>query len=189
VAALRFIARAVLAVEPKASGLRIDVEVGSTDGDLVPRAILVDGHAATHEAEDVDPALWDACRQLAPGELLARYARRDPRSRTAFLMDLHAAKSAALRQHMSAHAPRATAIDPVGCGCTACISGEHTPLDQASAEQVAAMVRGEIHDNTRADLEVAVIVRLRGASVLEYEIDPAQLRPLEVGDDSHLPMR
>jgi len=175
VAGLRFIACTILAFEPRAGELRIDIDTSSDDGKLVPCAILVDGHAATYEPEDVDPALWDACRQLAPGEQLARYARRDPRSRTAFLVDLHAAKSAAARQDVSPCASWPSTIDPAGCGCTACTDGAHIPLDQASAGQVAAMVRGEIHDNTHADLQIAVIVRLRGAAVLEYEIDPALL--------------
>ena len=53
---------------------------------------------------------------------------------------------------------RVVQIDPVGCGCTECIVGEYVPLDQATDEQVAAMLRGELSDATGERFDVSVIV-------------------------------
>jgi len=39
-------------------------------------------------------------------------------------------------------------IDPIGCGCTECLIGEHVPLDQATEEQINKMIAGEIEDAT-----------------------------------------
>ena len=50
---------------------------------------------------------------------------------------------------MRGQAVRPTAIDPVGCGCTECLTGEYVPLDRATREQVRAMLKGKIQDNTR----------------------------------------
>jgi hypothetical protein len=36
------------------------------------------------------------------------------------------------------------AIDPAGCGCTQCLTGEYVPLDQATGLQVYAMLRGQL---------------------------------------------
>jgi hypothetical protein len=43
---------------------------------------------------------------------------------------------------------RRTAIDPPGCGCTECLSGEYVPLDQATDREVELMLKGEIRNNT-----------------------------------------
>lgn len=40
------------------------------------------------------------------------------------------------------------AVDPPGCGCTECLTGEYIPLDQASEEQLVMLLRGELRDNT-----------------------------------------
>lgn len=40
------------------------------------------------------------------------------------------------------------AIDPVGCGCTECLVGEYVPIERATSEQVLALAKGEIGDNT-----------------------------------------
>jgi hypothetical protein len=40
------------------------------------------------------------------------------------------------------------AIDPWNCGCTECLTGEYVPLRRATGEQVAALLRGEIGNNT-----------------------------------------
>ena len=40
-----------------------------------------------------------------------------------------------------------TAIDPLGCGCTECITGEYVPLDRATPEQVLDMLTGGIRNN------------------------------------------
>jgi hypothetical protein len=43
---------------------------------------------------------------------------------------------------------RLIAIDPPRCGCTECLVGEYRPLDQATDEDIRALFRGEIRDNT-----------------------------------------
>jgi hypothetical protein len=42
----------------------------------------------------------------------------------------------------------ATQIDPYGCGCTECLTGEYVPLNRATAEQVFALLAGDISDAT-----------------------------------------
>jgi DNA-binding PadR family transcriptional regulator len=72
-------------------------------------------------------------------------------------------------------APWPIAIDPYGCGCTECITGEYVPLERATDAQLAAMLRGEIRDNTSAgELEIVVTVR-RTWGEFETELDPALL--------------
>jgi hypothetical protein len=39
-------------------------------------------------------------------------------------------------------------IDPVGCGCTECLTGEYVPVDRATTDQVFAMIRGELSNAT-----------------------------------------
>lgn len=40
------------------------------------------------------------------------------------------------------------AIDPPGCGCTECLTGEYVPLDQATDDQLQAMLQGKVANNT-----------------------------------------
>jgi hypothetical protein len=40
------------------------------------------------------------------------------------------------------------ALDPVGCGCTECLVGEHLPLDQATAKQLVGLIKGRLRNNT-----------------------------------------
>lgn len=40
------------------------------------------------------------------------------------------------------------AIDPIGCGCTECGTGEYVPLNLASDAQLRAMFAGRVADNT-----------------------------------------
>ncbi len=40
------------------------------------------------------------------------------------------------------------AVDPVGCGCTECLVGEYVPLPDATKENILAVARGELGDNT-----------------------------------------
>jgi hypothetical protein len=40
------------------------------------------------------------------------------------------------------------AIDPYDCGCTECLVGEYVPLRAATAMQIAALLRGELGNNT-----------------------------------------
>lgn len=44
------------------------------------------------------------------------------------------------------------AIDPAGCGCTECITGEYIPLDAASSTDILKLVRGGIGNNTGVDI-------------------------------------
>jgi len=43
---------------------------------------------------------------------------------------------------------RPVAIDPPGCGCTECMTGEYVPLERASAAQILDLFRGRLRDNT-----------------------------------------
>lgn len=40
------------------------------------------------------------------------------------------------------------ALDPPGCGCTECLTGEYVPLDRATDEQFRLMITGKITNNT-----------------------------------------
>lgn len=40
------------------------------------------------------------------------------------------------------------AVDPAGCGCTECLTGEYVPLQDATKEHVIAVARGDLRDNT-----------------------------------------
>ncbi len=51
-----------------------------------------------------------------------------------------------------------TAIDPPGCGCTECLTGEYVPLDQAQGQQILNLFAGRLRDNTDADTDFQVIV-------------------------------
>jgi hypothetical protein len=43
---------------------------------------------------------------------------------------------------------RPTAIDPTGCGCAECLTGEYVPLDRATWAEVVSMCFGEITNHT-----------------------------------------
>ena len=47
-------------------------------------------------------------------------------------------------------------IDPVGCGCTDCLTGYSKPLDRATDDQVRAMFSGKLIDATSNTFEVTV---------------------------------
>jgi len=40
------------------------------------------------------------------------------------------------------------AIDPPGCGCTECLTGLYRPIDQATDEELIAMILGEIPNHS-----------------------------------------
>lgn len=40
------------------------------------------------------------------------------------------------------------AIDPVDCGCLECEVGEYVPFDNATADQIISMIRGDIANHT-----------------------------------------
>lgn len=47
---------------------------------------------------------------------------------------------------------RPIAIDPPGCGCTECLTGQYVPLDAADAGTVRLAQLGFIRDNTSGEL-------------------------------------
>ena len=49
---------------------------------------------------------------------------------------------------MTYYAPRLLAIDPFGCGCTECLSGQYHSLDRATDEDIQALLGGVLRDNT-----------------------------------------
>lgn len=52
-----------------------------------------------------------------------------------------------------------TAIDPPGCGCTECLTGEYVPLDRATPHQVGKLLRGYLRSHLgdeMAELTVTV---------------------------------
>jgi DNA-binding PadR family transcriptional regulator len=72
--------------------------------------------------------------------------------------------------------PWPIAIDPYGCGCTECLTGEYVPLERATDAQLAAMLRGEIRDNTNTgELEITVTIRSAYDDSFKRELDPALL--------------
>lgn len=50
------------------------------------------------------------------------------------------------------------AIDPPGCGCTGCLTGESVPLDRATSEQITEMLVGDLIDRNGTPLAVTVSV-------------------------------
>ncbi|MEV4116317.1 hypothetical protein [Nonomuraea sp. NPDC049695] len=62
---------------------------------------------------------------------------------------------------------RPTAIDPPDCGCTECIIGEYKPLAYADDGQIAALIRGELRNNTGLTFTIHVT----------YELEPGQSLP------------
>lgn len=45
---------------------------------------------------------------------------------------------------------RLLAIDPRGCGCTECLTGEYVPIDEADAEQIRQLMLGRIADHSNS---------------------------------------
>ncbi|GAB2858375.1 hypothetical protein GCM10022221_67350 [Actinocorallia aurea] len=48
------------------------------------------------------------------------------------------------------------ALDPPGCGCTECLTGEYKRIDHADASEVLAMLRGRLGDNTGLTFRVSL---------------------------------
>lgn len=59
-----------------------------------------------------------------------------------------------------------TRIDPPGCGCTGCITGESTPLDMATPRQIARLLRGKVANATSMTLRVRTTVAFDGTTDL-----------------------
>lgn len=49
------------------------------------------------------------------------------------------------------------AIDPPGCSCTECMTGEYVPLANASSRQVTDMLAGRIANNTGLEFKVTAV--------------------------------
>lgn len=62
------------------------------------------------------------------------------------------------------------AIDPPGCGCTECITGEYVPLNEATEEQITQMLVGKVRNNTAQQL------RLNLVYIVEDEQDVSRAR-------------
>jgi hypothetical protein len=60
-------------------------------------------------------------------------------------------------------------IDPAGCGCTECLTGEYVPLDRATDAQVFALLRGELSDATSEKFTLTVVAEdyLNGGQITE----------------------
>lgn len=54
------------------------------------------------------------------------------------------------------------AIDPPGCGCTECLTGEYIPLDRASDQQILDLFAGRLRDNTNEGTDFAIVVSVNG---------------------------
>lgn len=48
---------------------------------------------------------------------------------------------------------RPIAIDPIGCGCLECTTGEYKPLDLADFWDIRRLLKGKIGNNTGIDVE------------------------------------
>lgn len=46
-----------------------------------------------------------------------------------------------------------TAVDPKGCGCTECITGEYVPLELATDQQLQDLISGILENHTYVDLD------------------------------------
>lgn len=53
------------------------------------------------------------------------------------------------------------AVDPWGCGCTECVTGEYKPLSDATDDDIADLLAGRLRDNTHTGcLVVSVSYRV-----------------------------
>ncbi|MGW0333540.1 hypothetical protein ACWD0J_16985 [Streptomyces sp. NPDC003011] len=50
------------------------------------------------------------------------------------------------------------AVDPPGCGCTECMTGEYVPLHRATPDQVASLLNGKLHNNLHSGTKLLVNV-------------------------------
>lgn len=68
---------------------------------------------------------------------------------------------------------RVIQIDPTGCGCTECITGQYVPLDQASSGQIDDMLEGRVGNATQFEKRQFLTVRDGEGKVIRI-IDPAK---------------
>lgn len=54
-------------------------------------------------------------------------------------------------------------IDPPGCGCTECLTGEYKPLEQATATEALAIAVGAAVNNT--GLKFVILAEIEGGEV------------------------
>ncbi|MEV6957220.1 hypothetical protein [Streptomyces sp. NPDC051183] len=66
--------------------------------------------------------------------------------------------------------PTPIAVDPPGCACTECVTGQHVPLDQATPHDMAALLGGRLRNNTGAALRVTVVYALSPGTTLPAAI-------------------
>lgn len=62
--------------------------------------------------------------------------------------------------------PTPIAVDPPGCACTECITGQYRPLDRATPQDIAALLRGQLRNHTGAALRVTVVYALSPGGTL-----------------------
>ncbi|MYS33481.1 hypothetical protein K388_05811 [Streptomyces sp. KhCrAH-43] len=65
-----------------------------------------------------------------------------------------------------------TAVDPPGCGCTECITGQYVPLDHATPKNITALLNGQLSNHTGVELRITVVYALHaetsaGAALVE----------------------
>ncbi|PCG81231.1 hypothetical protein CIB93_36455 [Streptomyces sp. WZ.A104] len=63
--------------------------------------------------------------------------------------------------------PTLIAVDPPGCGCTECITGQYVPLDRARPQDIAALLNGRLRNHTGAALRVTVVYALSPGGALD----------------------
>lgn len=90
-------------------------------------------------------------------------------------------------------APRLRAIDPSGCGCTECLTGEYKPLDRATDEDIQALLGGALRDHTDEHFLIAentLSLQSRGFSVFadgrSWDVDTISLPVAVFKYDIHL---
>ncbi|MEU3904214.1 hypothetical protein AB0F20_10380 [Streptomyces goshikiensis] len=59
-----------------------------------------------------------------------------------------------------------TAVDPAGCACTECITGQYVPLDRATEPHIAALLAGRLANHTGAAFRVTVVYALHPGGTL-----------------------
>jgi hypothetical protein len=64
-----------------------------------------------------------------------------------------------------------TAVDPHGCGCTECITGQYVPLERATDRHIAALLTGHMTNNTGATFHITATYTVDGTSMADLTPD------------------